>query len=160
MTKGERFSVVTAVVGVVTTMIGLIADAFTIVDHVGGSVGHFSTTASLEWLFLMAVTISYGWLIVAWFLTKWRFLKDKEQTLPRRTRKADFPTIAFRVVLFIGILLSPLILRIGRLIITATDSNVDLGMSTVVSLFIGAIVGIAILGALSQGMPLIYDEIE
>jgi len=152
VTKGERF-------GIGTVVIGLAADVLTIVDHLRWRAEDASTTGSLPMPILMAVTTTYGWLILAWFLTKWRFFKDKEQTLTPRKRKPDFPMTAFRAVFTIGIVISPIVMYIGYSI-NQIAGSMDAVMLAMSSLFIGAVVGFAIFGVVYHGMPLIYEEIK
>jgi hypothetical protein len=158
VTRGELFAVAAGV-------IGFAADVLTIVDHVHGPAEHASTADSLHWPVLMAVTTIYGWLIFAWFLTRWRFLKDRElksieRALNRSKRKPNFLMTAFRSVLTIGIVISPLVMYIGYSISAAIKLSDDYFPQIFSSLCVGAFVGLAIFCAVYQGMPLIYDEIQ
>ena len=94
MTRGELFAVVAGA-------IGFVADIITIVHAARPRIEHGPEATSTYWPILMAVTTIYEWIIFAWFLTKWRFARDKDLAGPGRKKKPDLNSLAIRAVLSI-----------------------------------------------------------
>lgn len=153
MTRGELFPVVAG-------GIGFVADIITIIEAARPRVEHAGQVSTLHWPLLMGVTTVYGWFIFAWFLTKWRFLRDKEYARNHGKGKPALDAIAFKAVFSIGIVILPLILYSGYSIAATYEISTDIFGTVLSTTLIGALIGGAVIGVLYCGMPLIYDDIR
>jgi len=151
MTKTELFAGATGIVG-------LLADVITIfeaVRHHPSPQEQFAAT----WITAFVFSIVYGWFVLSWLLVRWNYSR---QAQPRGRRKLNLDSLATRSVFTVGALVFPFAAYVAYS--AARTSEEAFGMRVIEGVggaaFAMGIVGCTIYLALSQGMPLIYDDIR
>lgn len=144
--------------GVVSGMIGLVADAIALITFVTGfvSLDTGPTAASGTTLFLIvtALLLLYGWFTLAWVLTK-RGLGN----IAKGQRWAALDDCSIRATVGVGLLIAPLAL-VWLVALSSVSSMEDFWSAVgVIGLFPVALLIFGVCLSIKFLMPLVYEDL-
>jgi hypothetical protein len=145
--------------GGATGIIGFVADVITVYDKIHGQ-SPTQPEFSATWISIFVLLTIYCWFILSWVLARWVYSSETQARGRRRRLKLN--SLATRSVFALGALFFPLVATVAYSVASTYEPDFipRLWWGIGGSAYAMAIVGLVMFLALTQGMPLIYDDMR